>query len=1004
MKKLTWILCSLGLWAFSHTALAYEQPTHERMSKEAALASVLNKLEALSELGLNGKIDDNGIDDENLNFPNSNGSPRNIIQLFSDGANFEDHNIRPLNHFFDPTSDAGLALTSPTWALEDKGQISLLQSYSYADARHYFHDALTKTDKAGREKNFGLLFESLGRVIHHLQDMTQPQHVRADTHLNLEQFFGNTEMSFEDRSRYEKYTLDKYAENRTDIPKPLSLPTGYGLVYTSADTATFTTPRKFWSTTTGNGNGGKGIAEYTNRGFFSADTNMGRGKYASPTIDPTAGTEMNIGVLCDELAANKNPCPPALDALRGSTITFFSNKVVDTLRPDKTDVNQRATTSSIFDQDLKEANEPPVYALNRFNFDAAHEFLIPRAVAYSAGLIDYFFRGKIDLIPNPGSPGSYVIKNLGNEEMNGIFALYYDDVDGARHEVPGASWNLRIAKNGQSTPLVFYPPASPAPATSGEYMLVFKGDMGEETAGNKFVGAITGKMVRAQPSTSGFTFQRSDWLSGTHLIYRDNGQWVLSKEAGLAAGNIDWKGWYVNGKPTKVITWKGPASRYLPPSDDTPGNFSREIYQDGKLFSVAPALVLGAALTKDAFGNEWLIAICKTAGGDTVYRRPNTANTAPGLYDPVQAPEGWQLVATFADPQNTLHADRAWLFNGNGTEAQTMRCTQDFESRPWTCRGLTLTRLKITVSGASARMDNVGNSVITTTESSESNAQNCEGDGSHRRPYPTVYGKYEETITGATVVAVDYHDNREILARMSFNRNYSSAWKGERIDDGSYANATSDDAYSTTLSFDEVEITLSKRQSSSNASDTDTNGYTHVNSASTEQTQVLFLDLRENVAIYWKSFGLGHYTSADSPEMGGPGTWNNTWEKQTQYQLQHGTSIQTFYDFSDKGTDSASFIYDRARGFMSNCFDNYAANESSGDTTTREFGVSFLISGKDVSAAIDRDDNLFVSMKYLDEEKLERHFNFLTGGDPVAITGIIKINPYTHMFDRIAPK
>ena len=278
----------------------------------------------------------------------------------------------------------------------------------------------------------------------------------------------------------------------------------------------------------------------------------------------------------------------------------------------------------------------------------------------------------------------------------GVSPFDYDDVDGGRHEVPGASWNLQIAKNGQSTPLIFYPPASPAPATSGEYMLVFKGDMGEEAAGNEFVGAITGKRVRAQPSTSGFIFQPSsrlpDGMGGNHLICQDNGQWVLSKEAGLVAGNIDWKGWYVNGKPTKVITWKGPASRYLPPSNETPGDFSQEIYQDGKLFSVAPARVLGAALTKDAFGNEWLVVICKTAGSDTVYRRPNTANTAPDLYDPVQTPEGWQLVATFAAPQDTLDADRAWLFNGNGTEAQTLR-----RKTYGPVRGEELTRLKITV-------------------------------------------------------------------------------------------------------------------------------------------------------------------------------------------------------------------------------------------------------------------------------------------------------------------
>ena len=45
------------------------------------------------------------------------------------------------------------------------------------------------------------------------------------------------------------------------------------------------TPRKFWTITNGAGNGGKGIAEYTNRGVFSAGTNMGSGCHPSQVIE-----------------------------------------------------------------------------------------------------------------------------------------------------------------------------------------------------------------------------------------------------------------------------------------------------------------------------------------------------------------------------------------------------------------------------------------------------------------------------------------------------------------------------------------------------------------------------------------------------------------------------------------------------------------------------------------------------------------------------------------------
>ena len=44
-----------------------------------------------------------------------------------------------------------------------------------------------------------------------------------------------------------------------------------------------------------------------------------------------------------------------------------------------------------------------MYSLNRLNYDAMASLLVPRAVAYSAGLINFFFRGRIDIeLPDEG--------------------------------------------------------------------------------------------------------------------------------------------------------------------------------------------------------------------------------------------------------------------------------------------------------------------------------------------------------------------------------------------------------------------------------------------------------------------------------------------------------------------------------------------------------------------------------------------------------------------------
>jgi hypothetical protein len=133
---------------YSLSASAYEIGTHEKLSTRAAAISILAEQNFLNDLGLAFSITDKG-----QLFPGSDGRERAIDQLIQDGANFEDNNTRPLNHFFDPKSGFGLAIPnarpSPDWALEDKGDVTdvagTAQDFSYKEARQYFLDALTKT-------------------------------------------------------------------------------------------------------------------------------------------------------------------------------------------------------------------------------------------------------------------------------------------------------------------------------------------------------------------------------------------------------------------------------------------------------------------------------------------------------------------------------------------------------------------------------------------------------------------------------------------------------------------------------------------------------------------------------------------------------------------------------------------------------------------------------------------------------------------------------------------
>jgi hypothetical protein len=92
-----------------------------------------------------------------------------------------------LNHFYDPTTGFGLlnlsefiATNAVNWALERQAVGTLTQNWSLRDARTYYCRGLTDPDPHDREVNLAKTFRALGQVIHLIQDMAQPQHVRVE--------------------------------------------------------------------------------------------------------------------------------------------------------------------------------------------------------------------------------------------------------------------------------------------------------------------------------------------------------------------------------------------------------------------------------------------------------------------------------------------------------------------------------------------------------------------------------------------------------------------------------------------------------------------------------------------------------------------------------------------------------------------------------------------------------------------------------------------------------
>ena len=689
-----WLMLPAVLVALGpRAALPYQSGTHERLGTLAAEDSVLTKTLLLSELGLQP------LDDNLEKFPNSKNEGHSKLKLIEDGTKFEDGTwdsssgfvLRYRNHFYDPVHDQGLspgildpgALAvcalkgcekSPDWALEDSKEFDD-QPFSYRDARAAMLLALTSEHKADRDVEWGKTFESLGHVIHHLQDMAQPQHVRNDSHA-LGSF-------------YENYTDGKLNSDAFIMAYP---------------SVTFPTPAQFWQTDehceAPDVCWGSGIAEFTNFNFVSAGSNF----LGSIDVDangvPLTGPLTHLGP--NDYYPRPDPGPSAAGIKGAVEATSWSDAEVQYPFPIEPNVLQgkvyfivtpvydgytgetgsaRVSTYSIYDDELQHFNinydecqatelgfDCPTQAtltLNRYNADSLHTFLLPRARAYSAGLIDYFFRGRLGFRNDPDTPGSFLIENKSVETMRGTFRLYADDFDGIRKPVKNLSWTsqqITIAGGGAAD--VPFVPQLDLPPNTDSYTLVFQGRLGEET------NAVAAKYTVADPV--GFANPAG------RLVYGLGG-WQFAKNTSLQYGTTNWYG------TAGTVSWQGPLGRSNTViSALRLSQLSDVIYRGGKSLPFpAPGRVIGAAL-RDLPDGTYLIVIVpittvtngvEYAIGDQAYRTklqdenesfgPSWEAGPSVAYQNLPRPQNVSFYVT----QSPGH----YYFNASGSEAQSMR-------------------------------------------------------------------------------------------------------------------------------------------------------------------------------------------------------------------------------------------------------------------------------------------------------------------------------------------
>jgi len=566
------------------------------------------------------------------------------------GAIYQDHpqhDLPFMRHFFDPQQNGkGLLgfIASPIWINEPAGSRTIeAQNFSLADARDYYLQALAFPTREDREHSTILLLQSMGHAVHHLQDMAQPAHVRDDAH---PPFFDNDE--------YEAYTEQKFVFGNQALPQ------GGGCGEASIDLHRFDQAMKFWE------NEGAGIAEFTSSNFLSKDTVFRRA--------PTPPHDWTTDGVHPRPAFPANPVfdePTAVDLaiqapIPASRFKFLVLPIVDAMSGDGCS-NTRAAALTYSSRWSSSANMPflvPEFQTNRFTYEGNYRILFPRAIAYSTGLLNYFFRGRMELVSYAvvNAEVQVVIRNVSAAEFPlarspglGLeeFSLYYDARDGQRRESPlqNADLTTAVIAHGETYSLSFPLPADIDPSIEKPFTLVFDGTIGEEPG----VAAVK---IGSTPETFLVTpnYVPVDGIGGTRLITRTPGAWEVSPTANARAGNIDWRGHSADD----VLTWDGPQGRYFGTSINSPN-----IYHGGRVLAVAPDTVIGAAISARG-AQRYLIAATNENGTLRIYRRPFQVSYARhGLFDALNNPLGWQLIhSQFISPSTPM------FFNASGNEGQ----------------------------------------------------------------------------------------------------------------------------------------------------------------------------------------------------------------------------------------------------------------------------------------------------------------------------------------------
>jgi len=486
--------------------------THKDLSQYAAENSILANSDYLKSLGLSAGLSEKFF---------WNSKVQSALKWLQEGAYLEDagSNLQGIigmarynNHFHNPLKPWGSAglndlgctgESAVLWAQYGSWQTGYIEGdWSWKKARDSLYSALTSKYDSDRRANFAQTFRGLGHQMHLIQDMSVPAHVRNDAHpretlLEINPLTGD--YYFETWARKNAWIINSFASAPVDSQVRLDISqSGFAPVSQLVDTEQYAGAGPSISLTWG-------LSEYTNSNFLSDNTIF------TENFSQTDGRYFpypRYNGRCYELIT---------EHLSAAVHRTYLRKTCE-----GEPINHFAAISPFYSY---LGLSSPSLQRSAFVLDAAvhREYtskLIPRAVGYSSSLLNYFFRGDIDMVFDDDTGSGFVIVNNTDEDMNGIFELWYDNRNDERGKTWSASLSIgrKSSGNNRSSNIAL---TSPVDAKEPDkYMLVFKGKMGGED------NAVAGKIVELAGE---YLFLAGAWHHNiqTYRLLTANGSYQL---------------------------------------------------------------------------------------------------------------------------------------------------------------------------------------------------------------------------------------------------------------------------------------------------------------------------------------------------------------------------------------------------------------------------------------------------------------------------------------------